>query len=167
MAIPPRRVTISALDLVDFTFPEATLRISCSKGTYVRSLARDIAQSLGTCAFVSRLRRVRVGGFLLEQARPPDRFDPHTDLLPPERFFDAAPGLGRLVVKESWESRVGNGFPLNAESFEVAPDDDGLFGAFSHSGRLLAVAEKRAVGWRYAAAFPEPKPDECRQERPV
>ena len=159
--IPPRRVTIDKLDLLDFTSPEATLRVSCSKGTYVRSLARDIAQSLGTCAFVSRLRRVRIGGFLLEHAKPPDQFDPQTDLLPPESFFEAAPGLGKLMVKESWVSRTGNGFPLEAESFEAAPDADGLFGAFSHAGKLLAVIEKRSGGWRYAAAFPEQHPDEA------
>jgi len=156
VVIPPRQVTIESLDLIDFTSPEATLRVSCSKGTYIRSLARDIARSLGTCAFVSALRRVRIGGFLLENAKPPFQFDPKTDILPPERFFDAAPGLGRLVVKESWVSRVGNGFPLDAESFEAVPDADGLFGAFSHSGKLLAVAEKKAGTWRYAAAFPEP-----------
>jgi tRNA pseudouridine55 synthase len=160
LVIAPREVTIDRIDLIDFKSPEATLRVSCSKGTYIRSLARDIAESLGTCAFVSELRRVRIGGFLLEQAVPPDLFDPRTDLLPPDRFFDAAPGLGRLVVRESWASRVGNGFPLDAESFEAVPEGDGLFGAFSRSGRLLAVTEKRAGGWRYAAAFPEPRPDE-------
>jgi tRNA pseudouridine55 synthase len=195
LVIPSRRVTIDKLELVDFTSPEATLRVSCSKGTYIRSLARDIAQSLGTCAFVTRLCRVRIGGFLLEMAKPPDLFNPQTDLLPPERFFEAAPGFGRLTVKESWVSRVGNGFPLEAESFEIAPDEDGLFGAFSHAGRLLAVIEKLAGGWRYAASFPEiptppgtgmnaatppgaegsgrERPDECRnsarsgRERPV
>ena len=157
VVIPPRLVTIDKLDLIDFTSPEATFRVCCSKGTYIRSLARDIAQSLGTCAFVSGLRRVRIGGFLLDQAKPPDQFDPEKDLLPPERFFEAAPGLGRLIVKDSWAARVGNGFPLDAEAFEVAPDADGLFGAFSRSGTLLAVAEKRSGGWRYAAAFPEPR----------
>ncbi|MFI5368353.1 MAG: tRNA pseudouridine(55) synthase TruB, partial [Spirochaetia bacterium] len=74
VVIPPRRVTIDTLDLIDFTSPEATLRVTCSKGTYIRSLARDIAESLGTCAFVARLCRVRIGGFLLEDAKPPDQF---------------------------------------------------------------------------------------------
>jgi tRNA pseudouridine55 synthase len=163
VVIPPRHVTIDSLDLVDFTSPEATLRVSCSKGTYIRSLARDIAQSLGTCAFVTRLCRVRIGGFLLEMATPPDQFDPQTDLLPAEKFFEAAPGLGRLTVKESWVSRVGNGFPLAEESFEMVPDGYGIFGVFSHAGRLLAVTEKQGDGWRYAAEFPQPQGDE---ERP-
>ena len=163
VTIPPRPVTIEKLDLIDFSPPEATLRISCSKGTYIRSLARDIAQSLGTCAFVSALRRVRIGGFELAHAVPPDRFDPKTDLLPPESFFEAAPGLGRLVVKESWAARVGNGFPLDEECFEDAPEGDGLFGVFSHAGRLLAVTERKAGRWRYAAAFPEQQIEKVRE----
>lgn len=167
LAIPPRQVIIHRLDLIDFISPVATLRVECSKGTYIRSLARDISQSLGTCAFVSALRRVRIGGFRLEQAKPPELFDPETDVLPPELFFQATPGLGRLLVKESWDYRVGHGSPLGEECFEDVPEGDGLFGAFSHSGRLLAVTERRAGGWRYAAAFPEDRPDECRLERPV
>jgi tRNA pseudouridine55 synthase len=151
---------------MDFLSPVATLRVECSKGTYIRSLARDIAQSLGTCAFVSALCRVRIGGFRLEQAKPPELFDPGTDVLPPEMFFQAAPGLGRLLVKESWDYRVCHGSPLGEECFEDVPVEDGLFGAFSHSGKLLAVTERRAGGWRYAAAFPEDVP-ESSQESPL
>jgi tRNA pseudouridine55 synthase len=166
LVIPPRAVTIDTLELIDFAAPEVTLRVSCSKGTYIRSLARDIASKLGTCAFVSRLRRTRIGGFRLEDAKTPELFDPRTDLLPPAKFFDAAPGLRRLVVKESWTSRVGNGIALADTCFEEALDADGIFGAFSTMGKLLAVVERKAAKWRYAAAFPEERPDECRQERP-
>jgi tRNA pseudouridine55 synthase len=173
VVIPPREVIIYRLDLIDFVSPVATLRVECSKGTYIRSLARDIAQSLGTCAFVSSLRRIRIGGFLLAQARLPELFDPETDVLSAEIFFRATPGLGRLIVKESWDYRVGHGSPLGEECFEDVPERDGLFGAFSHAGNLLAVAEKSEGGWRYAAAFPEERPNEGRnrtrsaREQPV
>ena len=62
--------------VMDFAGAWLTFGISCSKGTYVRSLARDIACRLGTCAFVSRLRRTRIGGFRLADAVRPDDFDP-------------------------------------------------------------------------------------------
>ena len=61
--LKPRRVVVQRLDLLDYHPPEASLRISCSKGTYVRSLARDLAAALGTCAHVRQLRRTRIGGF--------------------------------------------------------------------------------------------------------
>ena len=153
--LAPRNVTIKELDLVDFVGAHLTLRISCSKGTYVRSLARDMAARLGTCAFVSALRRTRIGGFHLSDAVRAESFDPATDVLPPGRFFDATPGLGRLTVREVRVGQLGNGGRVDDESFEEGPAGDGTFGAFSRSGRLLAVVERTNGAWRYAAVFPE------------
>jgi tRNA pseudouridine55 synthase len=68
----PRQVTILRWDAVSETVIdgecEATLTVTVSKGTYVRSLARDIALALGTCGHVTLLRRVRAGPFALTQA---------------------------------------------------------------------------------------------------
>lgn len=61
---PPRPVVIHSLELLDFTagdFPEAVVRVHCSKGTYVRSLADDLAQSLGGHAHLTALRRLGTG----------------------------------------------------------------------------------------------------------
>jgi tRNA pseudouridine55 synthase len=63
-----RRVTIFDLRLVDATADATTLSATVSKGTYVRSLARDIAHALGTVGHVSYLRRTRAGPFGLDQA---------------------------------------------------------------------------------------------------
>lgn len=61
--VPSRPVIISSLKLLEWNSPVARVEIRCSKGTYVRSLARDIGELLGTGAFLSRLVRTRVGGF--------------------------------------------------------------------------------------------------------
>jgi tRNA pseudouridine55 synthase len=63
-----RDVTIHALTLVNATKDEATLSATVSKGTYIRSLARDIALALGTVGHVTMLRRTKAGPFTLEQA---------------------------------------------------------------------------------------------------
>jgi len=63
-----RRVAIFELKLVEAVADSATLSASVSKGTYIRSLARDIAQALGTVGHVTYLRRTRAGPFSLEQA---------------------------------------------------------------------------------------------------
>jgi tRNA pseudouridine55 synthase len=152
--LAPRTITIENLDVIDFIGAELTLRISCSKGTYVRSLARDMAARLGTCAFVSALRRTRIGGFRLGDAVRAEDFDPGRDVLPPAAFFEAAPGLGRVLVRDSRAGRVANGGALDDESFEESPGRDGTFGAFSPSGQLLAVVERTNGAWRYAAVFP-------------
>jgi tRNA pseudouridine55 synthase len=64
----PRQVTVFALRLREATGGEATLSATVSKGTYIRSLARDIARALGTVGHVSYLRRTRAGPFGLDQA---------------------------------------------------------------------------------------------------
>jgi tRNA pseudouridine55 synthase len=152
--LAPRNVVIEKLELIDLVGADLTIRVSCSKGTYVRSLARDMAARLGTCAFVSALRRTRIGGFRLADAVRAEHFDPDRDMLPPAAFFEAAPGLRRLVVKDARVGRLSNGGLLDEESFEERPASDGTFGAFSHSGELLAVVERTNGAWRYAAVFP-------------
>ncbi|HVU28961.1 MAG TPA: tRNA pseudouridine(55) synthase TruB [Sphingomicrobium sp.] len=66
--LKPRRVTIEELSLLSLDEGKATLRASVSKGTYIRSLARDIARALGTVGHVSYLRRRRAGPFSLDSA---------------------------------------------------------------------------------------------------
>ena len=60
---PPRRITIHALERLAWNPPKLRFRVHCSKGTYVRTLAEDIAKRLGTCAHLQSLRRERVGAF--------------------------------------------------------------------------------------------------------
>jgi tRNA pseudouridine55 synthase len=66
--IQPRQATIFELCLLSATENEATFSATVSKGTYIRSLARDIAAALGTVGHISYLRRTRAGPFTLEQA---------------------------------------------------------------------------------------------------
>jgi tRNA pseudouridine55 synthase len=61
--LPPRAVTIHALDLIDAGRDEAVFEARCGKGTYVRAIARDLGRSLGCYGHVSALRRTRVGPF--------------------------------------------------------------------------------------------------------
>lgn len=63
VVLPPRPVTVYSLELLSFSFPQATLRVRCSKGTYVRSLARDIGAALGVGGCVTELRRLSTGGW--------------------------------------------------------------------------------------------------------
>jgi tRNA pseudouridine55 synthase len=65
---PARRVTIEELRLLDWLVPTATVLIDCSKGTYVRSIARDLGAAVGTGAHLSNLVRLRTGPFTLGDA---------------------------------------------------------------------------------------------------
>ncbi|OYW87329.1 MAG: tRNA pseudouridine(55) synthase TruB, partial [Sphingobium sp. 32-64-5] len=75
VVLKPRPVTIHALTLLDHDGESATLSASVSKGTYIRSLARDIALALGTVGHVTMLRRTKAGPFTLEQAISLDKLN--------------------------------------------------------------------------------------------
>jgi tRNA pseudouridine55 synthase len=75
LQLPASRVNISRIEIVRFDLPELVLRIICSKGTYIRSLARDIGYDLGSGAYMKGLERTRIGEFELASAVTPDQFE--------------------------------------------------------------------------------------------
>lgn len=68
--IPERQVTIYALELIDYAYPDVRVRAHVSSGTYIRSLAEDIGKVLETGAYCSELRRTKVGEWSIENAEP-------------------------------------------------------------------------------------------------
>ena len=68
--LPPRTVTIYALTVDEVAIPEFTLTVTCSQGTYVRTLAKDLGDALGCGAHLSALRRLAVGALRVEAALP-------------------------------------------------------------------------------------------------
>jgi tRNA pseudouridine55 synthase len=73
--LSPVRITIRELTLEKFDLPEIVLRIICSKGTYIRSLARDIGCDLGSGAYMSALERTRIGTYEISDAMGPEEFE--------------------------------------------------------------------------------------------
>ncbi len=72
--IKSRQVTVSVFDVDTARFPEVDFRIVCSKGTYIRSLVRDLGLLLGNGAYMSALRRTRIGAFRIDDADTLDSF---------------------------------------------------------------------------------------------
>jgi tRNA pseudouridine55 synthase len=66
---PKKMVTISSLKLLTYSWPTLTFEVSCSSGTYIRALARDIGEKLGVGAYLTDLRRTRIGTFRIEDAK--------------------------------------------------------------------------------------------------
>lgn len=71
----PRSVSISAFEITRIALPEIDFRIECSKGTYIRSIARDMGDLLGCGAYLSALCRTRIGAFNLQDALSPEAFE--------------------------------------------------------------------------------------------
>lgn len=73
--IKPRKVTIYDYTLMEFRAPNwAKARIRCSKGTYIRTLVHDLGQDLGVGAYITELRRTKIGDYLVEDALTPEAF---------------------------------------------------------------------------------------------
>ena len=68
VALQPRQVEISTFEITSIQLPEISFRIVCSKGTYIRSIARDLGEALGVGAYLSHLCRTRIGPYLLSDA---------------------------------------------------------------------------------------------------
>ncbi len=140
---PERGVTIHALDALAFAPPLLTLRVACSSGTYIRSLAHDLGEALGCGGHVVALRRAAVGRFILAEAMTLDALTPENlpaRLLPPEA---AVAHLSRLDVDEAGAQRIRQGQVVGAVG-EVT----GEAAAFSPDGDFLGIVVGEAGEWR-------------------
>lgn len=78
--LPKRKITIYTIELLEFKksrvkdLPKAKIRVSCSKGTYIRSLIHDLGRKLGCDAYVSALTRTKIGNYRLEEAITVEEF---------------------------------------------------------------------------------------------
>lgn len=78
--VPTREITIYSIDLLktDSIQKQIVFRVSCSKGTYIRSLCEEIAKQLGTIGYMKELRRIKVGNFSLKNAITLEELEQHT-----------------------------------------------------------------------------------------
>ena len=70
--LEPRKITISSFDIIEINLPEIKFKVVCSTGTYIRSLVNDFGKKLQTGAYLSSLRRTRIGNFKIEDALTPE-----------------------------------------------------------------------------------------------
>jgi tRNA pseudouridine55 synthase len=140
--LKPRAIEIYALKVARFEYPEIVLEIECSGGTYVRSLGRDLAESLGTAAVMSALVRAAIGPWTLDTAVDPRTLTTanwQVRLDPPGKALSALPNHG-LSAAEVSRVRQGLFIPLSApaESREIA--------AIDADGQLVAILVPRGSG---------------------
>jgi tRNA pseudouridine55 synthase len=73
--LPAKRINIPEFEIINPVLPNVTFRVVCSKGTYIRALARDFGKMLNSGAYLTSLCRTRIGSFLLSDAMSPDEFE--------------------------------------------------------------------------------------------
>ena len=133
----PRPVTIYELEVVEQTAPDAfTLRIRCSKGTYVRTLCHDIGRALGCGGCMSALRRTMAAGFTLADAVTLEQVQQEGESLlwPVDSLFRAHPAYH--IRTERAEALCRNGNPFTPPD---APAD-GLYRVYGRDGTFLCLS---------------------------
>lgn len=151
-ARPVRIDTLVVEDFVDGAYPEATIRIDCSSGTYVRSLAADLGVALGGCAHLGELRRLRVGSFAVDEASPLDEIeaDPPRYVLTPAA---ALRDMVEVVVDGERLRAIAHGATFAAPALLGDTDAPGPFAVVDDQGALLAVYERRGAGVKPAVVL--------------
>ncbi|OGJ87223.1 MAG: tRNA pseudouridine(55) synthase TruB [Candidatus Raymondbacteria bacterium RifOxyA12_full_50_37] len=118
-SLAARAVTIHEIALVSFTaeLNEFTIRVRCSKGTYIRSLARDIGEALGCGAHLKSLRRTRIGHFNVHAALLLEQNDTAASIAPRIiPIIDALNGVPRMQVNSTEAIVLRGGMPVAAPS---------------------------------------------------
>lgn len=148
--LPARKVTISQLDILDIRHKEATtlvdIAVTCSAGTYIRAIARDLGAELKVGGHLNVLRRTRVAGFTLDQAIGVDQLkggnSTTLDLADVARATFQVRELAEDEVKE-----LSFGRPLSANS------SDEIFAALSPDNRLIALLKNSIDKAKPVAVF--------------
>ena len=152
---PARMVTIYDFTIKDWSPPFLSCAVHCSKGTYIRSLARDLAIDAGSRAFVRSLRRTGQGPFRVEDSSPPRGLVKESGLLGGQSFLAGLLPGGAVVLRENHAESLFLGRPLKDEFFISPPGlDAGEAAVFTEEGQLAAVIEKNASGYAYRFVCP-------------
>lgn len=132
----PRPITIHELTLVERGENTLRLRVRCSKGTYIRTLCKDIGEKLGCGGCMESLRRVAAGEYTVDEAVPLQTL---LDTEEPEKYLRDVDTMFRnypaVTLTANQETRCRNG---NAFSVSLAP---GTYRAYSQDGEFLMLAK--------------------------
>jgi tRNA pseudouridine55 synthase len=148
--LKPRTVMVYEFGLGEFhregDLLDVTATITCSSGTYIRALARDLGAALGVGGHLTALRRTRVGPYDLSMAHTIDRLAEELTVLPMEEA--AAAAFPRLDVSEDDARKIAHGGRLAAKGLGQGP-----IGVFGPDGTLLALVEEHGPVAKPIAVF--------------
>jgi tRNA pseudouridine55 synthase len=138
--LPARAVTVYSLELLGWDPPVVRFSATVSAGTYLRAIARDLGDRLGTAAHCVALRREWIGPFRVERALHPDAVTAATPLLTPLELVAEMP---RLQLDADGARAVARGQTLPANGSADAGEV-----ALEYEGRLVAIAVREAGRWQ-------------------
>jgi tRNA pseudouridine55 synthase len=154
LELQPRRVRIDSLSLTLTPDGDLAIAVRCSKGTYVRSLARDVARALGTVGYLSSLRRTEFGHFQISSAVPLDAVSAGPDLaITTPRA--ALAGMRELVADDRLAAEIRLGQQRGLALLANPRAEGELAKIVGSRGDLVAVVVAEAARWKILRVFPD------------
>lgn len=152
--LKPRKVELFAIEIHSFEPPDMVICVHCSKGTYIRSLARDIARAAGSRAHVIGLRRTHVGPFSVDDAINPEAIRLDRDVIGAASALDRICGLQKTAASPEIVESVRNGRKIDPKNLDNPPDADGEVVITDRTGEMIAIIEKTGSACRYRLVVP-------------
>ena len=154
-----RPVKILDIQILEIDLPKVRMEVSCSKGTYIRTLCHDIGEKLGCGGCMESLIRTRVSTFRIEDAKTLDEIETLKQegklaelLVPIDAMFPFYP---KITVKDDWKAFAKNGNPLDLKMLKEAcgQDDETQVRLYDESGKFIAIYQWKEKKYHIVKMF--------------
>lgn len=154
-----RPVKILDIQILEIDLPKVRMEVSCSKGTYIRTLCHDIGEKLGCGGCMESLIRTRVSTFRIEDAKTLDEIETLKQegklaelLVPIDSMFPSYP---KITVKDDWKAFAKNGNPLDLKMLKEAcgQDEETQVRLYDESGKFIAIYQWKEKKYHIVKMF--------------
>lgn len=154
-----RPVKILDIQILEIDLPKVRMEVSCSKGTYIRTLCHDIGEKLGCGGCMESLIRTRVSTFRIEDAKTLDEIETLKQegklaelLVPIDAMFPFYP---KITVKDGWKAFAKNGNPLDLKMLKEAcgQDEETQVRLYDESGKFIAIYQWKEKKYHIVKMF--------------
>lgn len=141
-----KEIEIFDISLDDFDLPYFTFTVSCSKGTYIRSLIDDLGKSLGTISCMAELRRLSTDGFNIDETvnlyelSEMEESEKFERIVPIESVFSF---LKKIIITDNQVVRIQNGGEISAERLKYSINNDEIYSVFDNKATFLGLAKAK------------------------
>lgn len=149
----PRSITIHSIDILSIDSPIISIRVRCSKGTYIRSLCYDIGEELGCGAMMWSLERTSTGPFTIENSvnlKDLNEENVKSYIIPLEKVFEKFP---KLVVDDKFQKLISNGVLINDRTLLNQIKKFQTYAVYNNEDLLIGVGSETEAGFKLIKMF--------------
>lgn len=149
----PRSINIYSIDILSMELPFISIKVRCSKGTYIRSLCYDIGEELGCGAMMWSLERSSTGPFTLESSvklEDLNEVNIKSYIIPLEKVFEKFP---KLIVNEKFEKLISNGVAVQDRTLTKEISKNCKYAVYNENDVLIGVGSNTGAGFKLIKMF--------------